>query len=262
MDDALKELMGVSLYHAPRDTVITSVRVAPETEYLELLTAGHTFFEGPDGHGREYGRGTLFWHMPAERTICRYRGDDPYSCYVFRFRVVGGGRPCPRITIPFHTERLIGFAEDAFRQYHSGEQGNAAFCAMVYATLLWYAQGSQREPDEPYPDSLKAALAFMESRVADKLSVAGIAAAAGISPSHLFPVFRRWLKRSPYQVLLEMRISRAKQLLAGGEMPIKEIAAECGFDSLEVFYHRFVGSEGTAPGAYRRRFAPRNLSRF
>ena len=256
MSEKVKQLETVGLYHAPKNARIKPFVIPADFEYLELIVSGHTFFRRENGPETEYGRGTLFWHTGGEHTVYRYREDDPYSCYVFKFGSPGGNRPCGRVSTPLRTERLIGFAEDAFRLYHSGEQDNPAFCMMVYSTLAWYASGPQRTPGEQYPAVLKTALSFLESCIGEKVHLDEAASAAGISQPHLFYLFRRYLGKSPHQYLLEMRISQAKQMLAGGENPIKEIAADCGFESLEVFYRQFARSEGTTPAAYRKRFLP------
>lgn len=255
----LRKMEMIGFFRAPANEKIKPGRSAENMEYLELVSSGHTLFSGPDGKNTLYGRGSLFWHRSGENTIYRYHGDDPYSCYVFKFEVEKSKRVCPRVTIPLQTDQLMGFAEDVFRKYHAGEQENPEFCAMVYSTLLWYAKGPQRNPGEYYPDSLKFALEFMENHFDSPLHLEEIADVAGISQPYLFSVFKRYLKVSPHQYLLGLRISRAKQLLAAGELTIKEISFECGFESLEVFYRQFSRNEGTTPAAYRKRFSPLDM---
>ncbi|MBR2440765.1 MAG: helix-turn-helix transcriptional regulator [Lentisphaeria bacterium] len=256
----LKKMNMIGFFKAPANEKINPGKALENMEYLELVSGGHTLFSGPDGKNTLYGRGSLFWHKAGENTIYRYHGDDPYSCYVFQFEVAKEKRPCPRVTVPLHTEQLMGFAEDVFRRYHAGEQENMFFGAMVYSTLLWYACGPQRNPGERYPDSLKFALDFMQNHFDSCLHLDEIAAAAGISQPYLFSVFKRYLKVSPHQYLLSLRISRAKQLLASGESAIKEIASDCGFESLEVFYRQFMKQESSTPAAYRKRFSPLDMN--
>ena len=256
MMDHLKKLQLISFFKAPLNARIGSVKTAENVEYLELVTDGHVLFSGPDGKNTSYGRGSLFWHREGEHTIHRYHENDPYSCYVFRFEVRKGERPCPRITIPQQTENLMEFAKDMFRRYHGEEQENPYFGSMVYSTLLWFANGPQKKPGEHHPASLKIALDFMANHLDSNLRLEEIAEVAGISQPYLFSVFKRYLKISPHKYLLGLRINRAKQLLAAGESTIKEVAADCGFESLEVFYRQFTRFEKTTPAAYRKRFSP------
>ena len=148
MQQHLKKLVMISFFKAPAHEKLRPAYTSENLEYLELVTGGHTLFSGPDGKNTLYGRGSLFWHKEGEHTIYRYHEDDPYSCYVFKFEVDKGKRPCPRVTIPQQTELLLGFAEDVFRRYHAGEQKNPFFGAMVYSTLLWHANGPQHNPGE------------------------------------------------------------------------------------------------------------------
>ena len=256
----LKRLELLTYFKAPAQRKINPIRVTKRKEYLELMLGGHVLFPGPDGKDTLYGRGTLFWHRGGENTIHRYHSDDPYSCYSIEFEVEGGERICPRVTIPLHTEQLLVFAEDVFRRYHAGEHDNPAFCAMVYSTLYWFATGPQKKPGESYPDALKIALDFMEQHLDCSLHLNEIADVAEISRSNLFAAFKQYLKISPHQYLLKLRINRAKQLLAAGEKSIKEIAFDCGFESLEVFYRQFSRNEGTTPATYRKRFSLMDLN--
>lgn len=256
MYDHLKKLQMISFFKAPAHKKIKPVAIGSGFEYLELVTDGHVFFSGPNGKNTIFGRGTLFWHKKGENTIYRYPEDDPYSCYVFRFEVENVKRRVPRISFPLHTEQLIGFAADSFRNYHSGEQENPAFAVMIYSTLVWYATGVQRILGTQFPKPLKIALDFMENHLDSPLHLDEIAAVAEISQPYLFTIFKRYLNISPHQYLLGLRISRAKQMLAGCDLTIKEIAFECGFESLEVFYRQFLHNTGTTPAIYRKRSDP------
>ena len=50
-------------------------------------------------------------------------------------------------------------------------------------------------------------------------------------------------------------MKRAAGLLFRPELSIKEIAAECGFESLEVFYRQFKNATQTTPADYRREYS-------
>ena len=78
---------------------------------------------------------------------------------------------------------------------------------------------------------------------------------AGISRPYLFKLFKEELRTSPHQYLLKLRLNMAKRLLAGENFSIKEIAAECGFESLEVFYRQFKASTQTTPADYRKQYS-------
>ncbi len=251
----LKNILTIAHYQAPKNRTVNPVTISGGIEYIELLTNGKLYFEW-GGTDTQFSRGAMFWHVPGERTICRFPPLEPYGCWVFRFAVTGPHRLCPRVTRPANAERLLDFAENAFRLFHSGQETNPFFMHCVYSTLAWHALGRQELPGSERPAALETALRFMEKNLEANISVRDIAEAASLSEPYLFAVFQKNLGTSPHRRLLEMRIARAKQLLAGGAPSVKETASECGFESVEVFYRQFSAVTGTTPGAYRRKYRP------
>lgn len=98
---------------------------------------------------------------------------------------------------------------------------------------------------------LEAVHAFIEDHMEDSLSIDDLAETAGLSPIHFARQFKRSTGKSPHQYLIEMRVGRARHLLAG-DLPIAEIAFRCGFSHQEHLTRLFGRQQGTTPAAYRR----------
>jgi LacI family transcriptional regulator len=64
--------------------------------------------------------------------------------------------------------------------------------------------------------------------------------------------FRTELGKSPRQVLEDLRMDRAKQLLAATDLTMEDVARQCGFSVPARFYRIFKQQTGLAPGAWRR----------
>jgi AraC family transcriptional regulator len=79
-----------------------------------------------------------------------------------------------------------------------------------------------------------------------------MAHAACLSPNHLLRTFRAAFGTSPHQYLVARRMDRAKSLLIRTELPITELAATVGYQSLGTFSREFARHVGVAPSAYRR----------
>jgi AraC family transcriptional regulator len=62
---------------------------------------------------------------------------------------------------------------------------------------------------------------------------------------------------TPHQYLLQQRVVRAKQLLAGSPRSFSEIAAACGFQDGSQFSTVFRKYTGNTPTAYRQSVAGR-----
>jgi AraC family transcriptional regulator len=79
------------------------------------------------------------------------------------------------------------------------------------------------------PRRLSRVLEYMRERLGGELSLADMAAAAEISPSHFAVLFKRATGMSPHRYALNQRIERARELLQDVAIPISEIAAQTGF---------------------------------
>ena len=83
------------------------------------------------------------------------------------------------------------------------------------------------------------------------LSLAGAAAACGLSRSYFSKAFKVSTGRSPNRWVLEHRIDKAKRLLRQSD-PIAAIAVECGFTDQSHFTRTFTHVVGMPPGLWRR----------
>jgi AraC-like DNA-binding protein len=77
---------------------------------------------------------------------------------------------------------------------------------------------------------------------------------ACLSPFHFHRLFRGTFGETPHDFVTRMRMDRAKQLLASGEMTVTEVCMEVGYSSLGSFSSKFQAIVGSAPSEYQRRF--------
>ena len=94
---------------------------------------------------------------------------------------------------------------------------------------------------------LRRALDFIVEHYAEQLSMADIAAAAGISRYHLSRLFRIATGTSPYQRLLGTRLDEARRMLETSSLPVAEVAARCGFERANYFSTQFSRRFGITP---------------
>ncbi|MGE7371195.1 helix-turn-helix domain-containing protein [Neorhizobium sp. NPDC001467] len=97
----------------------------------------------------------------------------------------------------------------------------------------------------------KAAKDYVLENLQKNLSVALIAAAAGVSARQLSLGFRQATGMTPYQWLMQMRIARSKELLAQRALPLQTIAHRCGFTDHSHFTRAFMRETGMTPAAWR-----------
>jgi AraC-like DNA-binding protein len=118
---------------------------------------------------------------------------------------------------------------------------------------------------DAYPDQvasvppsrhLSRAKDLADARYAEPLTVADLAAAAGLSRSHFCREFRRAFGESPHVYLLTRRLERAAALLRNTDYPIADICYQVGLTSVGSFTTSFSRMFGRSPAAYRAAYPP------
>ena len=200
----------------------------------------------------------MFWHIADEETLHETEADAPYRCYAFQLVGYGDSRPVPHISFLQSMEKIEEFCQECLKAFHSNEIGREYLADYVYYTFRYRAATSSESavlcpqaPAVPYPKALSNALRFIEKNIQREPLIDDIARHAEISKPHLFALFRQYLHCSPHKYMLVMRINRARALLCSGNLPIKQIASLCHFNSLEVFFRQFRKCTGMTPAEYR-----------
>jgi len=102
------------------------------------------------------------------------------------------------------------------------------------------------------PRSLRRVLDRMEADVAANLDLATLAAETGYSRAHFLRTFRAATGQTPHRHLMELRLAKARDLMASSSLPLINIAAACGFSSHAHLTTAFRSRFGLTPSAYRR----------
>lgn len=97
---------------------------------------------------------------------------------------------------------------------------------------------------------------YLEARLAEDMSLAELAAVAGLSPNHFCTAFRITMGEPPHRWLVRRRIERARDLLADPRLSVTDVALAVGFGSSAHFATAFRKIVGTTPSAYRRELRP------
>lgn len=124
-----------------------------------------------------------------------------------------------------------------------------------YRADVWRPEPRPRARLEPH--RLRKVLDLIETRLGGPLRVEDLAREACLSPFHFARLFTRSVGHPPHVYVSERRVRAAEAMLAGGAMPIAEIALEVGFGSQANFSRAFKKTTGLAPGQYRSGHRPR-----
>jgi AraC-like DNA-binding protein len=89
----------------------------------------------------------------------------------------------------------------------------------------------------------------MGEDLARNLTLAEVAAAAGVSRHRLTRLFRAAYGLPPHRFVLAQRIRAARRLLEGGAAPA-DVAAQTGFFDQSHLHRHFTRTLGMTPAAY------------
>lgn len=101
------------------------------------------------------------------------------------------------------------------------------------------------------PKLLAVALALMEKHIEEPLAVEDIAGQVGVSRRQLERRFARYLGAGPNRYYMELRLTRARQLIVQSNRSLTEVAIATGFVSYPHFYKRFKEIFGVPPMVFR-----------
>ena len=129
--------------------------------------------------------------------------------------------------------------------------------AAVLLALVDIATKASREDALPPSERhVMQAEQFMSEHFASIRSLREVAVHVGVSHDHLRHVFSKACGRSMVRHLNEIKVARAKILLTNSLLPLKQIAATCGFKDEYYFSAVFRRLTNLSPGLYRNQGLP------
>ena len=163
-----------------------------------------------------------------------------------------GGRPVftPEDSTPFFCiwDELIKVARSA--DYMRDMKINAAL-----SDLLALVMAESWHPEDAAKAKKKASVAgvkeYLDAHYAEKITLDGLSADFYINKYYLTKVFKAQYGQSITAYLLNIRITKAKQLLRFSGKSVEEIGLEVGLGAPHYFSQTFKSVEGVPPSRYR-----------
>ncbi|TDX33856.1 AraC family transcriptional regulator with amidase-like domain [Rhodovulum visakhapatnamense] len=148
----------------------------------------------------------------------------------------------------------IDLALTLIAQTHGQDLANAVADQLIYSSIRT-DQDTQRlsiptRIGVRHP-KLSQVIQVMEKNLEDPISPATLARDVGMSTRQLERLFRRYLNRSPKRYYMELRLSKARNLLMQTDMSVINVALACGFASPSHFSKCYRAHYDTTP--YRER---------
>lgn len=97
---------------------------------------------------------------------------------------------------------------------------------------------------------IKPSVLYMDKNYCSMPKVNILADMSDLSPEYFISLFKKTFNKTPYQYMLDKRMTKAKQLLRYDSARVKEVAKECGYKDEFHFSKTFKKSTGINPKAY------------
>lgn len=98
---------------------------------------------------------------------------------------------------------------------------------------------------------IQQVLTYLEDHATENVSLDQLAQLVQLSPFHLLRIFREVVGLPPHSYLTQLRVTRAKHLIAAS-IPLAEAAAAVGFSDQSHLTKHFKALVGVTPGQYAR----------
>lgn len=187
---------------------------------------------------------------PGATVRYRYRGRSEHLYAHLRLSAAGTPRTVPVVQdagpeLPMLSALLL-------QAVTSWPSTPASAAADVWAAL-WRV--TRLTPPAPAPAGphpvVTAAISYIESRLADPLTVPEVARAAGISHNHLTRLFRAATGDTVVAYIRRRRLERAQHLLRESTLSVSAIAVSVGIGDLQAFNKACRRELGASPRAVR-----------
>jgi two-component system response regulator YesN len=140
--------------------------------------------------------------------------------------------------IPIHIELL--------RQETIGDMK-----AWFSSLFVSFAEQLMKAGREKYREEVRRLIGYMKSHYAQNLTLNDAAGIANMSPSYLSTMFKRETGKSFIELLTEIRMEKAAELLRQTDLPSYLIAEKVGYDNINYFGRTFKKEKGVSPSQYR-----------
>ena len=258
----------LSLHQCGKQACAPSYRFGPAVRDHYLI---HCIFQGEgrfEASGKSYtlGAGQGFLIVPWQTTV--YTADAVHP-WVYRWMGFSGrdaaalldtcGLSAEQPVLAFHDiARMDRCLEDLLRRYDAGDNAFSLIAGIYrfFALLLEDVPSAGGSGNH----TLDVAVDHIRKNYSYPLTVEETARRCGGDRSHLFRLFKRHLGISPQQYLLNLRLTRAQELLRGTDLSVTEVAFSCGFSDISHFSRSFHQAFGIPPRDCRNTVPPQAAS--
>lgn len=223
-----------------------------QTAYFCFILQG-TFTEAYGRRSRTCRASTLIFHPPEEVHSDHFH--SRVRCFNVQIdahlhqQMVGLSQ-----TADFQGSTLTHLVTKLYREFRRMDEVSSLVIEGLALEMMGAAVRSVKMSKHTPPSWLARAREMLHENFAEGLTVADIAAAVGIHPTHLAREFHRYYQSTVGEYVRWRRVEFACHQIRASDAPLSEIALAAGFFDQSHFGRTFKGLTGMSPAAYRKIF--------
>ena len=237
--------------------------------YLHTGPAVRAEIKSPAFTGTQWVRPGALWVMPqGSRHAVRFAGSASVEGVALAFDparfdnlVQSAGGKCSTTIVqslaacPPKIEHLMRALELESKQPCTQDNFGLECIATVIALALSQHAGATASPSKAgsrlAPRQIRVVQSYVDAHLEQSITLAELAAAAGLSPFHFLRAFKRSLGVTPGQYVLDRRMEQARCLLKNSDLSVGEVGISVGFEHPSHFTRAFRRAVGMAPSMFR-----------
>jgi AraC family transcriptional regulator len=152
---------------------------------------------------------------------------------------------------------LLHLATKVYREFREIDEFSALAIEGLALEMIAMAARSVKTSQHSSPPWLAQATEILRENFAEGLTIANVAAAVGVHPTHLAREFHRYHRCTIAHYVRQRRVEFACRMISTSDAPLSDIAIAAGFFDQSHFTRTFKLFTGLPPAAYRKTFRTR-----
>lgn len=271
IDSVLNHLAVRLLYVLDKRTYSgwTDKRQNTEIHSFYWVHEGKGTFHVEGGNVHQVREGMLFYLQPGVRLFMETDSQYPLHMTMilsdlavqpYEKRIWGAVQPLQSLQLPFvqqYSGDLAKHFHAKFREIYNswvpGDHGGTLKDQVQVLDLIRsiFEMKQLEKTEKPTYSAFLKLKALLETHYSTDIKLNQLAEEVGISESYLRKMFIQQTRQSPKQYLQSIRVGHAKRMLMYTDMPMKEIAAACGYADEFHFSKMFKLAAGVAPTVFK-----------
>lgn len=227
--------------------------------------------------------GELNFRKPGQ-VVC---GVTPYECYILCIRMCGNdmvfnqdyGFGTPQDAQPLYENALLSSLPNKlspaksqvilqlFKEIYAASRQKTQWDIfkqnkLIYELLyeLLHQCNCETSIFKSVNHQVMSAFNYINKHFCEEINIMQLIKESGLSKAYFHKCFKEYAKTSPFALLMDLRIEKAKTLLCVTDNTISEIAVACGYFDNAYFSFLFKRHTGNSPTQYRSQHASSGMN--